>query len=182
MASSIREAVLVGTGAVGSLYGGNLAQVGVRVAAVCRSDYDVVRRAGIEVIGGLAFVCAYRAAPGKVVHQDYGRLTLGNFPNGISVVTRKLVRLFKKAGIPTNATDDVTGARWSWRRFSGIPSAPRVRPGCRSPTWRRSMRCCASGARLFRHRMRPRSVLSWAKGATKGFCHVHLPTQDSRPL
>lgn len=39
----IRNVFLVGTGAVGRLYRGKLSQTGVRVASLCRSDYDVVK-------------------------------------------------------------------------------------------------------------------------------------------
>ncbi len=41
--------LLFGTGAVGSLYGGKLAQAGASVSAVCRSDYDVVKEKGIFI-------------------------------------------------------------------------------------------------------------------------------------
>lgn len=43
------EILLVGTGAVGSYYGGRLAQAGARVATVCRSDYHIVSQKGIAV-------------------------------------------------------------------------------------------------------------------------------------
>lgn len=43
------KVLLFGTGAVGSLYAGKLAQAGASVSAVCRSDYDTVRRNGIKV-------------------------------------------------------------------------------------------------------------------------------------
>ena len=45
----IRHMLLIGTGAVGGLYGGKIAQTGVRVTALCRSDYAVVKKKGIEV-------------------------------------------------------------------------------------------------------------------------------------
>jgi 2-dehydropantoate 2-reductase len=45
----IKNILLVGTGAVGSLYGGKLAQAGVRVTALCRSDYEVVKEKGIGI-------------------------------------------------------------------------------------------------------------------------------------
>jgi len=41
--------LIVGTGAIGSLYGGKLAQAGADVSVVCRSDYEVVKKHGIEV-------------------------------------------------------------------------------------------------------------------------------------
>lgn len=41
--------LVVGAGAVGSLYGGKLAQVGARVSLLCRSDYSVVKAKGISL-------------------------------------------------------------------------------------------------------------------------------------
>ena len=41
--------VLLGTGAVGSLYAGKLAQAGARVSTVCRSDYQAVKNQGIVI-------------------------------------------------------------------------------------------------------------------------------------
>lgn len=41
--------LLFGTGAVGSFYGSILARGGASVSAVCRSDYDIVKKSGIEI-------------------------------------------------------------------------------------------------------------------------------------
>ncbi|MBF0623273.1 MAG: 2-dehydropantoate 2-reductase [Magnetococcales bacterium] len=41
--------LVVGTGAVGGFYGARLAAAGARVAAVCRSDLETVRRQGIAI-------------------------------------------------------------------------------------------------------------------------------------
>ncbi len=49
MSQDTPEILLVGTGAVGSFYGGKLSQAGARVAALCRSDYDIVTKKGIAV-------------------------------------------------------------------------------------------------------------------------------------
>jgi 2-dehydropantoate 2-reductase len=43
------QIILVGTGAVGSFYAGKLSQAGARVSVVCRSDYDIVSRNGINI-------------------------------------------------------------------------------------------------------------------------------------
>ncbi len=63
--------LIVGTGAVGGFYGGKLAQSGARVAALCRSDYEVVKTRGIRiksVYGDFSFT------PEKVVRDlsEYG--------------------------------------------------------------------------------------------------------------
>ena len=41
--------LVVGTGAIGGFYGGKLAQGGARVAALCRSDVEIVKSKGIQV-------------------------------------------------------------------------------------------------------------------------------------
>lgn len=58
--------LLYGTGAVGSLYGGKLAQAGASVSAVCRSDYKEVSAGGIfikSVYGDYHFI------PESTVHS-----------------------------------------------------------------------------------------------------------------
>lgn len=65
-----------------------------------------------ELISGLAFICVTRAAPGKIWHQAYGRLALGNYPAGLSERTRALAALFERAGIGCAATDAIVTARW----------------------------------------------------------------------
>jgi 2-dehydropantoate 2-reductase len=40
---------IVGTGAIGSYYGGRLAQAGCEVATLCRSDYEEVKQRGITI-------------------------------------------------------------------------------------------------------------------------------------
>jgi 2-dehydropantoate 2-reductase len=43
------KVLIVGTGAIGSLYGAKLAQAGAEVSVVCRSDFDVVKKQGIAI-------------------------------------------------------------------------------------------------------------------------------------
>jgi 2-dehydropantoate 2-reductase len=65
-----------------------------------------------EVISGLAFICSNRTAPGVISHQAYGRLFLGNLPNGISSKTQKLCDVFNQSSITCRATEDIVTARW----------------------------------------------------------------------
>ena len=65
-----------------------------------------------EIISGLAFVCATRTGYGKVDHADYGRLVLGRYPSGVSDNVKLLVEIFKSAGVPAEADEDVIAARW----------------------------------------------------------------------
>jgi 2-dehydropantoate 2-reductase len=67
---------------------------------------------GHELISGLAFICVTRTAPGRIWHQAYGRLALGNYPSGLSDTARALAAAFESAGIGCNATADIVTARW----------------------------------------------------------------------
>jgi 2-dehydropantoate 2-reductase len=63
--------LIVGTGAIGGFYGGKLAQGGARVAALCRSDFEIVRHKGIQV---KSVYGDFHFTPAKVVHDvnEYG--------------------------------------------------------------------------------------------------------------
>jgi len=65
-----------------------------------------------ELISGLAFICVTRTAPGKIWHQAYGRLALGNYPQGLSEKTRALCSAFEQSGITCIASEDIVAARW----------------------------------------------------------------------
>lgn len=45
--------LIVGAGAVGALFGSALARQGAQVSVVCRSDFDVVRREGYDIVSPL---------------------------------------------------------------------------------------------------------------------------------
>jgi 2-dehydropantoate 2-reductase len=66
-----------------------------------------------ELISALAFVCVTRTAPGKIWHQDYGRLALGTYPKNISKKAAALVDAFARSGIPSESSDDIVAMRWS---------------------------------------------------------------------
>lgn len=65
-----------------------------------------------ELISGLAFICVTRTAPGKIWHQAYGRLALGNYPQGLTEKTRALCSMFEQSGITCVASEDIVAARW----------------------------------------------------------------------
>ncbi len=65
-----------------------------------------------EVISGLAFICCNRVSPGEILHLAYGRLVLGNLPNGISAKTAQLCELFNQSGIDCKPTEDIITGRW----------------------------------------------------------------------
>lgn len=184
----MKKILVIGAGAIGSFYGGKLAQAGAEVSTISRSDFDVVKKNGIEVksclgdfhfspqkvlrdvrdydekpdfilvatkvlpeisvpdlirpvlashssiillqngihieneivksfpnhhlISALAFVCVSKIAAGKIFHQDYGRLIVGDFPRGISAKTLELVEMWKKSGVPIEASENIQTERW----------------------------------------------------------------------
>ena len=65
-----------------------------------------------ELISGLAFICVTRTAPGEIWHQIYGRLSLGNYPTGLSEKNQALCEVFRQAGIGCVASSDIVTARW----------------------------------------------------------------------
>jgi 2-dehydropantoate 2-reductase len=65
-----------------------------------------------ELISGLAFICCNRVSSGEILHLAYGRLALGNLPNGISGKTSLLCELFTQSGIECNANDNIVTGRW----------------------------------------------------------------------
>ncbi|MDO8940544.1 MAG: 2-dehydropantoate 2-reductase [Methylicorpusculum sp.] len=65
-----------------------------------------------EIISGLAFICCNRLEPGEILHLAYGKLVLGNFPDGISPKTDLLGKLINQAGMTCLTTPDIVTARW----------------------------------------------------------------------
>lgn len=65
-----------------------------------------------ELISGLAFVCSSRTAPGCVHHLDYGRLTLGSYPSGVSPLVQLVQELLRSVGVPCETNADIVAARW----------------------------------------------------------------------
>jgi len=65
-----------------------------------------------HIISGLAFICVSKTKPATINHQDYGRLVIGNYPNGILPKTQKLVDLFNTTNIECQISDNITAQRW----------------------------------------------------------------------
>jgi len=65
-----------------------------------------------QIMGGIAFLCANRGAPGTVRHLGEGRIRLGEFCGGLSSRAEKLAALFTAAGVPCQAVADLNRARW----------------------------------------------------------------------
>ena len=65
-----------------------------------------------RVLGGIAFLCANRGAPGTVHHLDQGRIRLGEFAGGSSARAERIAATFREADIPCEAVADLAKARW----------------------------------------------------------------------
>jgi len=67
---------------------------------------------GNPLISGLAFVCTSRMGSGKVWHQAYGNLMLGQWPHGVGPKVTGLCEAFGRSGIKARAVEDIVAARW----------------------------------------------------------------------
>ncbi len=65
-----------------------------------------------KVLGGVAFLCSNRGAPGTVRHLGEGKVRLGEFSGGQSARSLRLAKLFQAAGVPCEAVADLRRARW----------------------------------------------------------------------
>lgn len=65
-----------------------------------------------RVIGGIAFLCSNRGAPGEVHHLNAGRIVLGDYQPSAQPRLEGLVAMFRRAGIECKATDDLRRTRW----------------------------------------------------------------------
>jgi 2-dehydropantoate 2-reductase len=90
---------------------------------------------GATVIGGLCFIASSKVGVGHIRHQDYGRVTLGQFaadyaPCGITPCLAQLADAFTAAGIETVTSTDLRDARWRklvWNiPFNGLSAILRL--------------------------------------------------------
>ena len=64
------------------------------------------------LLSALAFCCISRESPGKISHQDYGRLVVGHFPDAPHPKAEELCTLFKAAGVPAKCSNSIGQDRW----------------------------------------------------------------------
>jgi 2-dehydropantoate 2-reductase len=65
-----------------------------------------------QVLGGLAFVCLNRVAPGVIHHIDHGAVVLGEYAREAYSRTREIAFIFNHARIKCEVTNDLARARW----------------------------------------------------------------------
>lgn len=98
--------------------------------------------AAARVLGGIAFLCSNRTAPGHIHHMDHGWIRMGEFAAPVMERTRAIAELFLSAGIRCEVYDSLMEARWEklvWNiPFNGLGVTARanVAQVLESPTLR----------------------------------------------
>jgi len=90
-------------------------------------EADVQQRfPGLQLAAGLAFICSSKTAPGRITHQDYGYINIGNYSCRNTQLVDALIRDFLSAGIRA-AEVEYHEARWKkavWNMpFNGMTVA-----------------------------------------------------------
>ncbi len=80
-----------------------------------------------RILGGLAFVCINRLAPGRIEHTDYGLIKLGEFGRPPSARARQIAEMFASSNVPCQVLEDLSLGRWEkliWNvPFNGLGGA-----------------------------------------------------------
>ncbi|MBT3375164.1 MAG: putative 2-dehydropantoate 2-reductase [Lentisphaerae bacterium] len=75
---------------------------------------------GVDVAGGLCYLCSNKVGPGHVRHLDYGRVTLAPFAAACGERLGAIAETFCRAGIPCTTDEDLLLARWK-KLFWNVP-------------------------------------------------------------
>jgi len=77
-----------------------------------------------RILGGVAFLCSNRGAPGVVHHLGAGRIILGEFVRRDPARIEQVAAMFGRAGVDCRTTADLPKARWEklvWNMpFNGL--------------------------------------------------------------
>jgi len=65
-----------------------------------------------QIVGGVAFLCCNRGAPGTVYHLGQGFIRIAEFAGGFSARLTQYAAAFSQAGIPCEACADLNRIRW----------------------------------------------------------------------
>lgn len=75
-------------------------------------EYDVQKMfPGVQLCAGLAFICSAKSEPGRVNHQAYGSINIGNYSCRSAEVVQALLGDFNEAGIVAREVE-YNEARW----------------------------------------------------------------------
>lgn len=81
---------------------------------------------GVQLAAGLAFICSAKTEPGRVNHQFYGQINIGNYSCRDEALIQRMVDEFNNAGVRTRLVEYHT-ARWKkavWNMpFNGMTVA-----------------------------------------------------------
>lgn len=81
---------------------------------------------GLQLVAGLAFICSAKTEPGRVNHQCYGSMNLGNYSCRDEAVFHQILKDFTDAGIEAGVVE-YQEARWKkavWNMpFNGMTVA-----------------------------------------------------------
>lgn len=80
-----------------------------------------------RVMGGLAFICANRTEPGKIVHTAHGLVRIGEYVRKDRQRAMRVAEIFQNAAIECEVLEDLTRGRWEklvWNvPFNGLGAA-----------------------------------------------------------
>ena len=65
-----------------------------------------------QVMGGPAFLCSTRVAPGVIDHSEYGFIRLAEFAGASTPRTHAVAAMFRAAGVPCDVLERLDEARW----------------------------------------------------------------------
>ena len=66
-----------------------------------------------EILSAVAYLCASRPEPGKVLNTGPGRLEIGSYPAGApSQTAKRLAEMFNAGGAPCKLLENIQQARW----------------------------------------------------------------------
>ena len=66
-----------------------------------------------RVLGGAAFLCSTRPAPGIIEHTDHGFIRMAEFSGPVQPRTLAIAELFRSAGISCDCLDSLLEVRWA---------------------------------------------------------------------
>lgn len=66
-----------------------------------------------RVVGGAAFLCSNRIAPGVINHTDHGFIRLAEFTGASRPRTHAIAELFRSSGVKCHVLDSLAEVRWS---------------------------------------------------------------------
>jgi len=67
---------------------------------------------GVQIAGGLAFICSNKVGPGHINHLDFGKLIIGSHNVSDPEILKQVVSDFQSSGIHAELSPDLRFARW----------------------------------------------------------------------